>query len=360
MPSRSRQPRAPMTPRPDSSIAAARIAAAGHRCIPRMGSGETWQKRAFWTLSRLEVRLCWQDATAIRPQAVRHGNKYPQCVLGRLAMAIYRRYAFPNVQQWQLFRFMHPRRGLGRENHQFAARFARHASKTSWLWQDMRKSPFGNASREDLAREGPLSLHRPLESCTARKSCRNSALVRSYARKAGGDGSLQARFALRLTASHVCARPPPTAPYPVTKLRTSRPRTPVAATAFGELTVRRRVCLPELRSPAATFTAASFRQPCTHSNRAPMATACPGAAHLTARLASQLMLRRTDGAGVPIPRQPPNPWRVPFRNRPPHGTSCPPQPSIRAPLVGSGFPRRSAQKSDQLNAGRFGSSRIMR
>lgn len=97
------------------------------------------------------------------------------------------------------------------------------------------------------------------------------------------------------------------------------------------------------------------RQPCTHSNRAPMATACPGAAHLTARLASQLMLRRTDGAGVPIPRQPPNPWRVPFRNRPPHGTSCPPQPSIRAPLVGSGFPRRSAQKSDQLNAGRFGS-----
>lgn len=112
---------------------------------------------------------------------------------------------------------------------------------------------------------------------------------------------------------------------------------------------------PELRSPAATFTAASFRQPCTHSNRAPMATACPGAAHLTARLSSQLMLRRTDGAGVPIPRQPPNPWRVPFRNRPPHGTSCPPQPSIRAPLVGSGFPRRSAQKSDQLNAGRFGS-----
>lgn len=101
---------------------------------------------------------------------------------------------------------------------------------------------------------------------------------------------------------------------------------------------------PELRSPAATFTAASFREPCTHSNRAPTAAACPGAAHLTARLASQLMLRRTDGAGVPIPRQPPNPWRVPFRNRPPHGTSCPPQLSIRAPLVGSGFPRRSAQK----------------
>ena len=167
MPSRSRQPRAPMTPRPDSSIAAARIAAAGHRCIPRMGLGETWQKRAFWTLSRLEVRLCWQDATAIRPQAVRHGNKYPQCVLGRLAMAIYRRYAFPNVQQWQLFRFMHPKSGLGQEkaplpgnisppciqNELMLARYARHASEKPC------KSPFGNAQREDLAREGPFSLH---------------------------------------------------------------------------------------------------------------------------------------------------------------------------------------------------------
>ena len=36
-----------MTPRPDSSIAAARIAAAGHRRIPRMGSGETWQKMSI-------------------------------------------------------------------------------------------------------------------------------------------------------------------------------------------------------------------------------------------------------------------------------------------------------------------------
>ena len=33
---------------------------------------------------------------------------------------------------------MHPESGLGRENRQFAARFARHASEMSWLWQDMR------------------------------------------------------------------------------------------------------------------------------------------------------------------------------------------------------------------------------
>lgn len=113
---------------------------------------------------------------------------------------------------------------------------------------------------------------------------------------------MQARFALRPTASHVRARPPPTAPYPVTKLRTSRPRTPVAATAFGELTVRRRVCLPELCSPAATFTAASFRQPCTHSNRAPMATACPGAAHPTATarsMASRFAAARSTARPAP-------------------------------------------------------------
>lgn len=128
----------------------------------------------------------------------------------------------------------------------------------------------------------------------ARRSCRNSALVRSYARKAGGDGSLQARFALR-----------PTAPM-FAHTRCSH----IVWRAYGAAARVLTRAAPELRSPAATFTAASFRQPCAHSNRAPMATACPGAAHLTARLASQLMLRRTDGAGVPIPRQPPNPRHV--------------------------------------------------
>lgn len=117
----------------------------------------------------------------------------------------------------------------------------------------------------------------------ARRSCRNSALVRSYARKAGGDGSLQARFALR-----------PTAPM-FAHTRCSHIVWRVYGAAARVLTR----AAPELRSPAATFTAASFREPCTHSNRAPMATACPGAAHLTARLASQLMLRRTDGAACP-------------------------------------------------------------
>ena len=135
----------------------------------------------------------------------------------------------------------------------------------------------------------------------ARRSCRNSALVRSYARKAGGDGSLQARFALRPTASHVRARPPPTAPYPVTKLRTSRPRTPVAATAFGELTVRRRVCLPELRLPAAASTVgASWQAPALWRvpfRNCPRSRGMPGP--VTARLAADVAANGRCGRAHP-------------------------------------------------------------
>ena len=55
------------------------------------------------------------------------------------------------------------------------ARYARHASEKP------RKQPFGNTPREDPARKGHFSLHRPLESCTARRSCHpppNSASAR--------------------------------------------------------------------------------------------------------------------------------------------------------------------------------------
>ena len=45
------------------------------------------------------------------------------------------------------------------------AGYARHASEKP------RKQPFGDTPREDLARKGPFSLHRPLESCIVRRSC---------------------------------------------------------------------------------------------------------------------------------------------------------------------------------------------
>ena len=58
--------------------------------------------------------------------------------MGRLAMARFRRGAFPGGNPRQFFHSMYPKGGLGRENRPFLARFARHASETSWLWQDMR------------------------------------------------------------------------------------------------------------------------------------------------------------------------------------------------------------------------------
>ena len=79
------------------------------------------------------------------------GKIMPRCVLGRFAVARFRRGAFSGGNPWQVLRSMHPESGLGRENRQFVARFARHASEMSWLWQDMRamhpKSPANSRLR---------------------------------------------------------------------------------------------------------------------------------------------------------------------------------------------------------------------
>ena len=74
-------------------------------------------------------------------------------------MAGFRRDAFSGGNPWQFFRSMHPRRGPGREKRPSLARFARHASKTSWLWQDMRavypKSPANRLSGIHRAKISP-------------------------------------------------------------------------------------------------------------------------------------------------------------------------------------------------------------
>ena len=105
-----------------------------------------------------------------------------ECVFGRLVVAGFRRGAFPGINPWQVLRFMYPKRCLGRENRQFVARFARHASENGLALAGYArhasekpcKQPFGDTPREDLAMKGPLSLHGPLESCTARRSCHPS------------------------------------------------------------------------------------------------------------------------------------------------------------------------------------------
>ena len=84
-------------------------------------------------------------------RALTDGKMPVKCVPGRLAMARLRPDAFPGGNPWQFFHSMYPKRGLGREKGGFVARFARHASKTSWLWQDVRamypKSPANRRRR---------------------------------------------------------------------------------------------------------------------------------------------------------------------------------------------------------------------
>ncbi len=62
-------------------------------------------------------------------RALTDGKMPVKCVPGRLAMARLRPDAFPGGNPWQVLRSMHPESGLGRENRQFVARFARHASE---------------------------------------------------------------------------------------------------------------------------------------------------------------------------------------------------------------------------------------
>ena len=105
-------------------------------------------------------------------------------------MARFRHGASPGGNPWQFFRLMHLRGGFGRENRQFAARFARHASENGLALAGYarhasempRKSPSEDTPREDLARKGRFSLRGPLESCTARESCHPASTKRPSAR----------------------------------------------------------------------------------------------------------------------------------------------------------------------------------
>ena len=128
----------------------------------------------------------WQDLAAMRFRAVGHGSISPWCVFGgssrgeimprcvpeRRSVAAFSLHAFPKG----------PRTGKAPvrgnisppciRNELASARYARHASEKP------RKSPSEDTPREDLARKGPFSLRGPFRSCTARGSCRRSALER--------------------------------------------------------------------------------------------------------------------------------------------------------------------------------------
>ena len=109
--------------------------------------------------------LPWQDSAAVRSRALADGKMLAKCVPGRQSVAS---FALHVSRKW-------PQTGKSPvcgsisspciQNELALAGYARHASEMP------RKQPFGNTPREDLAMKGPLSLHRPLESCTARRSC---------------------------------------------------------------------------------------------------------------------------------------------------------------------------------------------
>ena len=110
----------------------------------------------------------WQYSRAVRSRASIRGKIPPRCVPGRQSVAFFSSHASPRG----LRTGKSPVRGKIRapciRNELALARYARHASEKP------RKQPFGNTPREDPARKGRLSLHGPLESCTARRSCHPS------------------------------------------------------------------------------------------------------------------------------------------------------------------------------------------
>ena len=206
-------------------------------------------------------------AREMHSQAPGGGDMLTLCVPGCLTMAIF----CPGVSQKR------PRTGKGPlrgnisppciQNELALARYARHASEKP------RKSPSEDTPREDLARKEPFSLHKPLESCTARSSCLPCA--RPCARKARGAG-------YRKCTSYCGRRPRPMIAYvcgsrarswqqPLCDrwrkpMRVSAAASEQCSGAYASPAPRhppaRSVCLANgIRPPAATFAAGASRRP---------------------------------------------------------------------------------------------------
>ena len=211
-----------------------------------------------------------QGAREMHSQAPGGGDMLTLCVPGCLTMAIF----CPGASQKR------PRTGKGPlrgnisppciQNELALARYACHVSEKPC------KSPLEDTPREYLARKGPFSLHKPLESCTTCRSCHDSAFARPCERKARGAG-------YRKCTSHCGRRPHP--PHDRARLRQPCSITvaaalwPVAQTHDSQCCGERAVsgayarpaprhppacsvCLANgIRPPAATFAAGASRRP---------------------------------------------------------------------------------------------------
>ena len=143
-----------------------------------------------WQMFRSRGVSQLRDAT-VRSRAPGDGNISPRCVPGRQSVASFALHA---SRKWPRTG-KSPVRGKIRapciRNELALAGYARHASEKPC------KQPLGNTPREDLARKGHFSLHGPLESCTARRSCHpppNSMSDRSHGAALMGGGTGHGRL----------------------------------------------------------------------------------------------------------------------------------------------------------------------
>ncbi len=255
--------------------------------------------------------LCWRYAAAVRHRAVGHGSICPRSAFPRCRrITTCARNALSAVRRRQGAREMHSQAPGGGDmltlcvprcltmaifcpdvspkrpqtgkrplrgnisppciqNELALARYARHASEKPC------KSPLEDTPREYLARKGPFSLHKLLESCTARRSCHDSAFARPCARKARGAG-YRKRTSYCDRRSHpmiayVCGSRARSRQLPLCG-RWRKPMTVSAAAseqysgAYARPVLRhlpaRSVCLANgIRPPAATFAAGASRRP---------------------------------------------------------------------------------------------------
>ena len=143
------------------------------RCVPqrptvtglRPNALLAWLAVAIFSRGAFSGALPRQDSAAVRSRALADGKILAKCVPGRQSVANFALHASRKRPRTG----KSPVRGKIRapciRNELAMAGYARYASEKP------RKPPFGNARREDLARQGHFSLHGPLESCTARESC---------------------------------------------------------------------------------------------------------------------------------------------------------------------------------------------
>ena len=143
------------------------------RCVPRRSTMAKCSRNAFPSVRRW--RDCalmrpwpdwqWQYSRAMRSRVPCRGKIPPRCVPGRQSVAIISLH----VSQKGPRTGKSPLPGKIRtpciRNELALARHVRHASEMP------RKPPLEDTPREYLARKGHFSLHRPLKSCTARRSC---------------------------------------------------------------------------------------------------------------------------------------------------------------------------------------------